>query len=263
MKQITALLMPLFFMSPSLTHAETGIDHLFSLNFTYSITALQNQGVGLGLNYEEKIFEFLSVKGTFGHMTFLTGIEDVYCTSVNISLFVNYYPFGNGLDKLYIGAGNGCDFMNYFGSGEVPPDAEDTLIFITPVLGWKFIAAKYFMIDVSAGYKFVVVDAYNYREIKRYTDAGPQFGLGFKIFFKKKDFVKARCPKLHRKLSGGKCGGVAGVVTPAEGIGARRARSVGGDADLRGKSALLKTHQKNNRANFTSGDRSGAVIHKV
>jgi hypothetical protein len=41
------------------------------------------------------------------------------------------------------------------------------------------------MIDVSAGYKFVIVDAYNYSEIKNYTNAGPQFGLGFKIFFKK------------------------------------------------------------------------------
>jgi hypothetical protein len=117
----------------------------------------------------------------------LTGIEDVYCTSVNISLFVNYYPFGNGLDKLYIGLGNGCDFMNYFGGGEVPSNAEDTLIFVTPRIGWKFIIGKYFMIDISAGYKFVVVDAYNYSEIKNYTNAGPQFGLGFKIFFKKKE----------------------------------------------------------------------------
>jgi hypothetical protein len=38
--------------------------------------------------------------------------------------------------------------------------------------------------DLSAGYKFIVVDADNYQEVKRYTNAGPQFGLGFKIFFK-------------------------------------------------------------------------------
>jgi hypothetical protein len=110
----------------------------------------------------------------------------VYCTSVNISLFVNYYPFGNGLDKLYIGLGNGCDFMHYFGGGEVPSNAEDVLIFITPRLGWKF-TLKYFMLDIFYGYKFVVADAYNYREIKRYTNAGHQFGIGFKVFFKKKE----------------------------------------------------------------------------
>jgi hypothetical protein len=180
-------------MAP-LNYAETGekdrgntIDHLLSLDLAYSATGLMNQGWGIGLSFEEKIFRFLSVKGTFGHMTFLTGIDDVYCTSVNISLFVNYYPFGNGLDKLYIGLGNGVDFMQYFGGGEVPANAEDTLIFITPRMGWKFIIRKYFMIDVFAGYKFVVVDAYNYSEIKNYTNAGPQFGLGFKISFKKKE----------------------------------------------------------------------------
>jgi hypothetical protein len=187
MKRLTVFLIPLFFITPSPCHAQTDIDHLLSLDLTYSATGLMNQGWGIGLSYEEKIFRFLSVKGTFGHMTFLTGIEDMYCTSVNISLFVNYYPFGKGLDKLYIGAGNGCDFMNYFGGGEVPPDAEDILIFITPRIGWKFITGKYFMIDVSAGYKFVLVDAYNYSEIKRYTNAGPQFGLGIKIFFRKKE----------------------------------------------------------------------------
>jgi hypothetical protein len=174
-------------MAPSLCHAETDIDHLLSLDLSYSVTGLLNQGWGIGLSYEEKLFKFLSVKGTLGHMTFLTGKEDVYCTSVNISLFVNYYPFWNGLGKLYIGLGGGCDFMNYFGDGEIPSNAEDTLIFITPRMGWKFIAGKYFMIDVSAGYKFVLVDAYNYREIKQYTNAGPQFGLGFKVFFKKKE----------------------------------------------------------------------------
>jgi hypothetical protein len=119
-------------------------------------------------------------------MTFLTGIEDVYCTSVGIALSVNYYPFGSGLDKLYVVLGGGCDFMNYFGKGEVPANAEDVLISLTPGTGWKFIISKYFMMDISAGYKFIVVDAYNYREIKTYTNAGFQFRLGFKVFFRKK-----------------------------------------------------------------------------
>ncbi|MDR1149055.1 MAG: hypothetical protein LBK66_10530, partial [Spirochaetaceae bacterium] len=124
--------------------------------------------------------------GSIGHMTFLTGIEDVYCTSVGIALSVNYYPFGSGLDKLYVVLGSGCDFMNYFGKGEVPANAEDVLISLTPGTGWKFIISKYFMMDISAGYKFIVVDAYNYREIKTYTNAGFQFRLGFKVFFRKK-----------------------------------------------------------------------------
>jgi hypothetical protein len=39
------------------------------------------------------------------------------------------------------------------------------------------------MIDLSAGYKLIIVDAYNYQKIKKYSNSGPQFGLGFKIFF--------------------------------------------------------------------------------
>ncbi|MHB9291768.1 hypothetical protein Holit_00851 [Hollandina sp. SP2] len=187
MKRITIVCMSVFFIAPPLCRADTDIDHLLSLDLAYSLTGFMNQGWGLGLSYEEKIWSCLSVKGTLGHMTFLTGIEDVYCTSVNVSLFVNYYPFRNGLDKLYIGLGNGCDFMNYFGGGKVPPDAEDVLIFLTPRIGWKLNIKKYLMIDLCAGYKFVVVDAHNYHDIKCYTNTGPQFGLGFKLFFKKNE----------------------------------------------------------------------------
>ncbi|MDR1468477.1 MAG: hypothetical protein LBT00_04225 [Spirochaetaceae bacterium] len=179
---MTVLLFALFFLSPSLSHAQTEINHLLSLDLAYPIIGLLNKGWGIGIGYEEKIRAFLSVKGTFGHMTFLTGVEDMYCTSVNISLFVNYYPFGEGLNKLYIGLGNGTDFMHYFGGGKIPPDTKDVLIFITPRIGWKFIIKKYGMIDLSAGYKLVFADGYNYREIKDYTYAGLQFGLGFKLF---------------------------------------------------------------------------------
>ncbi|MDR1147088.1 MAG: hypothetical protein LBK66_00495 [Spirochaetaceae bacterium] len=186
MKQIALCMFSVFFLLAPLCGAQEkeGVDHLFSLDLSYSLTGFLNQGWGIGAGYEEKLLNCLSVKGTIGHMTFLTGIEDVYCTSVNISLSVNYYPFGNGLDKLYTGLGSGCDFMNYFGKGEVPATAEDILISLTPGAGWKFITSKYFMMDISAGYKFVVVDAFNYHKIKDYTNAGLQVRLGFKIFFK-------------------------------------------------------------------------------
>jgi hypothetical protein len=185
-KPVITLLIPLFFMTAPMCQARTeSIDHLFSFDAAYSITGLLNQGWGIGVSYEEKLLNCLSVKGTIGHMTFLTGIEDVYCASVNISLFINYYLFRNGLDKLYTGLGSGCDFMNYFGKGELPANAEDAIISLTPRIGWKFIISKHFMMDISSGYKFIVVDAYNYHEIKSYTNAGFQFGIGLKIFLNK------------------------------------------------------------------------------
>ena len=158
---------------------------LLSLDLGYALTGLLHQGGGIGLNYERALFDWLSVKGNAGHMTFLTGIDDVYCTSVNLSLFLFYYPFSGGLDKLYAGAGSGCDFLNYFGGGDVPSDAEDSLIHITPRIGWKFNAHRFLMIDVSAGYKFIISGSGNYDDIKNYVNSGFQFGINFLIFFNK------------------------------------------------------------------------------
>ena len=175
---------PMFFLFSIPCQAQESISNLFSIDLSYTLTGLLNQGLGIGLNYEKKMADFLSIKGNFGHMTFLTGIEDVYNTSVSFSLLANYYPLSNGLDKLYVSAGGGCDFMNYFGSGELPPTSKDILIHITPQLGWKFNAFKFLMIDVSTGYRFIIVDTQNYKEIKNYVSPGFRFNLGFKIFFR-------------------------------------------------------------------------------
>jgi len=185
MKRSIVLIVSMFFFSSPQCQAQAGNDNLFSLDLSYSLTSLLNHGWGIGLNYEKKLFDFLSVKGNVGHMTFLTGIEDVYSTSVSMSVFFNYYPLSNGLDELYIGAGNGCDFMNYFGKGDLPPTTKDTLIHITPQLGWKFNVLPFLMIDVSTGYKFIILNSQNYNEINNYVNPGFRFGLNFLIFFNK------------------------------------------------------------------------------
>jgi hypothetical protein len=166
--------------------AQTNRDNLLFLDFSYTQTGFMNQGWGIGLNYEKKLVDFLSVKGNLGHMTFLTGIEEVYSTSVDLSLYFNYYPLSNGLDKLYLGIGGGCDFMNYFGKGELPPTKKDTLIHVTPLLGWKFNIFSFLLVDLFVGYKFLVVDAQNYREIKNYLNPGFRYGIDFLIFLNKK-----------------------------------------------------------------------------
>jgi len=159
-------------------------DNLFSLDISYALTGVLNQGWGIGFSFEKKAVDWLSFTGVFGHMTFLTGIKDLYCTSVSISLFCNYYPLSNGLDKLYVSIGNGCDFMNYFGDAVLPEADNDTLIHITPLLGWKFNVLKYLMIDVSTGYKFIISRSQNYSNIDNYINSDFRFSVGFKLFFK-------------------------------------------------------------------------------
>jgi len=184
MKYQTLFLVPMFFLVSLPCQAQVGYDNLLSVDISYALTGLLNQGWGIGLSYEKKIVDWLSFTGIFGHMTFLTNLENVYCTSVSLSLFSNYYPLSNGLDKLYVSIGNGCDFMNYFGNGKLPETTNDTLIHITPLLGWKFNVHKFLMIDVSTGYKFIIISSQNYSEIKDYINSGFLFNFDFKIFFK-------------------------------------------------------------------------------
>ncbi|GHU03063.1 hypothetical protein FACS1894147_06340 [Spirochaetia bacterium] len=179
------MLLLLAFAIP-LCYGQTEVDNLLSLDLTYSAIGLLNHGGGIGFSCEKKINSYLSAAGAFGHMTFLTGMSDVYCTSVHISLFGNYYPFGDGLDKLYISTGGGADFMNYFGNGDLPDTTKDTVLSITAKTGWKFRPLANLMIDVFLSYKYIIVDSENYRGITDYLNGGLQYGIGFKLLFNKR-----------------------------------------------------------------------------
>jgi hypothetical protein len=94
---------------------------------------------------------------------------------------MNYYPLGQGLNKLYIGIGSGCDFMNYFGDGVIPTNKGNEIMFLTPVIGYKYYIKKW-MLDFSFGYKIILTE-YDQYDIKDYVTSSPQFGLGIKYFF--------------------------------------------------------------------------------
>jgi len=190
MRRLLIILISIFFFSipchaeeSSLQEDKSNNNSMLSLDLSYSLTSILSHGWGVGLNYERSIFDYLSLKGNFGHMTLTTGIDDVFCTSVHISIFIFFYPLGSGLDKLYIGVGNGCDFMNYFGKGNLPPTTQDILIHVTSQLGWKFNVLKFLIIDISIGYKFIITETQNYINISDYVNTGFNFGLGFKILF--------------------------------------------------------------------------------
>lgn len=156
-------------------------DHLLSLNFDYTLTGIFHHGWGIGADYEQSIFKRFSIKTGMGHATFQTAQSHVWCTSVSVSAALNYYPFGNGLSGLYFGMGNSADFLNYFGSGDVPDPRKDNVISLPPILGWKFIAFRNVMLDLFGGYKRVVAGGENYRHSKEYANAGPMLGFNFKI----------------------------------------------------------------------------------
>jgi hypothetical protein len=150
------------------------LKYILSLDTHFTMTALKNYGFGIGMNYEQKLTDFLSIKPGMGHMVCFS---DITAVTVNLQLFLYYYPLSSGLDKLYIGLGNGCDFIMYI--NDMP---QDTVISLTPVMGWKWRASPFLMIEPLLGWKFFVSKTNNYENMDRYLNGGFQWGLNFKVF---------------------------------------------------------------------------------
>jgi len=153
------------------------LKYIISLDTGLMITAVKNIGYGIGINYEHKLRDYLSVKSGFGHMACFS---EVTVVTVNLQVFFYYYPLSNGLDKFYIGIGNGCDFLMYPKEDDIP---DDTAISIIPLLGWKWKAMRYLMIEPYVGWKFYIMETNNYDRTKDYLNTGFQWGINFKIYF--------------------------------------------------------------------------------
>jgi hypothetical protein len=153
------------------------LKYLWSLDTDLTLTALKNFGYGIGVNYERKLTEFLSIKPGFGHMVCFS---EIMAVTVNLQLFLNYYPLSNGLDKLYFGLGNGSDFIMYPNEDDM---SEDNAISITPVLGWKWNIFKHLMIEPFLGWKFYIRVTNNNKNIENYLNNGFQWGINFKLIF--------------------------------------------------------------------------------
>lgn len=152
------------------------LTRILSLDANFTITALKNLGVGFGVNYEQKLTDFLSIKPGLGHMACFS---DITAITVDIKLFTNYYPLSGGLNKLYIGIGSICDFIMYRTDKNIP---QDVAISIITVLGWKWRITSFLMIDPFIGWKFFVMKTDNYLNVDNYLNGGFQWGINVLFF---------------------------------------------------------------------------------
>ena len=162
--------------STETTEEADEIKYIISLDTNFTIAALRNYGYGIGVNYERKITDFFSVKPGFGHSVYFA---DMITVTVNLQLFFYYYPLSSGLDKLYVGIGNGADFIMYNEDIE-----QDTAIWLTPMAGWKWKILPYLVIEPFVGWKFFIDKTENYENVDKYLDEGFQWGLSFILFIK-------------------------------------------------------------------------------
>jgi hypothetical protein len=180
MKIVLCVIM--LFVSIVFTFAENiELKYIWSVDTGLTITALQNSGFGIGVNYEHKLKDFLSIKPGFGLMAIFS---DTTVVAFDSRLLLNFYPLSNGLDKLYIGFGSGCDYFMYPAKNDTPEDIAVSIIAIT---GWKWRALPYLMIDPFVGWKFYTDITTNYENVKKYVKGGLQWGIIIKLFFPNKN----------------------------------------------------------------------------
>jgi hypothetical protein len=153
------------------------LKYIISLDTNFTIIALKNLGFGIGVNYEQKLTDFLSIKSGLGHMVCF---YDTPVVTVDLQLFSYYYPLSNGLDKLYIGFGSGCDFIMYPSNKEIP---QDIAISLMPMVGWKWKMTSFLMIEPFVGGRFYIMKTENYVNVDNYLNSGFQWGMNFRLFF--------------------------------------------------------------------------------
>lgn len=172
------------------------LSHLFSMDLGYTLTGWRNNGWGIGFNYEQKIWRYFSMRGTLATQTIKIGESDTWCNGYETDLNFFCYPFGKGLEWLYLGCGAGTDMLFY--SGEEAPETNFDIIFsVTPSIGWKQIFFKNFMVDLSVGYRFIIDNTNNYEDSETLIRSGFQVGVKFNIFWRKllKSFIDNRILK--------------------------------------------------------------------
>jgi hypothetical protein len=165
------------------TDSSNDLKYIFSLDMSYAMTSLKYSGFGLGISYEHKLSNLFSIKINFGQMVCFS---EIIIVTIDQQLFLYYYPLNKGMDKLYIGLGQGGNILmypNYTHKGDVSMDAA---ISITPVLGWKWKITKYLMIDPMIGWKFNMLLTDAYEQVNNYLNGGFQWGIGLKLFFNDK-----------------------------------------------------------------------------
>lgn len=157
--------------------------NIFSFDLGYLRTALKNNGWGIGLSYEQSLFYFFSIKGLFSHVTIFPQNLDFNLTTVGIGAELMFYPFGNGLDKLYLGFGNETDFFMYLldSTENSNQDAKDTIIMIYPKIGWKQNFFNLVFLDVFLSYNFFLTEVPTFGTDINLLERGINYGAKFKF----------------------------------------------------------------------------------
>ncbi len=159
-------------------------NRIFSTDFRFSSMALKSHGLGLGMTYEQRLFDHISLTINIGMMWFETNESDVYCNTVNISCIPNIYLLSPDLNKLYIGFGSGCDYLQFWGENINIRENRNFIPYLATLAGWKQYIKKRFLVDLYVGYNYLLTDGRtSFDSSSRYGKYGFQYGFSFHYIF--------------------------------------------------------------------------------
>ncbi len=176
------LLCALVFSFSSFAETFAG-NKIFSFDFGYLGTGLKNNGLGLGLNYEIAVLDFLAVRPGFSHMTLFSNGSDIIFTTVGVNFDLLFYPFFKGLEGPYVAGRFGTDFVMFPKNSEIK---NETAFMATPFLGWKFSVREFVFFDIFFGYRFLLNKSqFSNEKVANLYGNKFQYGLKIKLNFKK------------------------------------------------------------------------------
>lgn len=156
--------------------------HLFSLDLDYLTQGLKNNGWGLGIRYEQYIWNHIAAKVCFGHSTFI--IDGDWTPSVSFGLFAEYYPFQKGLDGLYAAFGGYFDFIALPESVfDEESDESAICLSIYPLVGYKLRLFKWLSTDFYCDYKYILPGHSIPSGFEKYITSGIKLGVSLKFHF--------------------------------------------------------------------------------
>ena len=156
---------------------------IISVDLDYLFMGLKNSGWGLGIYYEQYIWNHLASKICFGHSTFC--IDGDWCPTVSFGMFAECYPFQKGLDGLYIAFGGYFDFIELPDSDGITEDTKSTYLSIYPLAGYKLRICKWLSTDIFCGYKHIFTDESEsvWDDFDKYIVSGVKAGVAIKFHF--------------------------------------------------------------------------------
>ena len=157
---------------------------IFSTDFRFSSIAFKSHGLGLGMTYEQKLFDHISLSTNIGMMWFKTNVSDVYCNTVNVSCIPNIYLLSPELNKLYVGFGSGCDYLQFWGENIDINENRDFIPYLAALIGWKQYIRDRFLFDLYIGYNYLLCDGVSlFDSSSAYGKYGFQYGFSFHYLF--------------------------------------------------------------------------------